>query len=291
MTSRPTRPVAASPRRLGEREDYWSLSSRPLHSLVFLLPLVLAYEIGSLLYLTDHDAGMQQTIRAKKLLDLFFSTFGVAALLITGIAMLAALLIWHVLRRDRWTVKPVVVLGMTLEAALWALPLVVLGAIVHRAAATLGVVPDGDAEGLLAAAQGAAAIPGGGVGAGAGGVGMDLLTAPWPARATIAIGAGIYEELLFRLVGIAVLHLVVKDLLQAGEQAARFIAIAGTSVAFALYHDVTLPGGGVQWPAFIFFFCAGVYFGTIYLARGFGIVVAVHAIYDLIALVLLPGPG
>ena len=38
-----------------------------------------------------------------------------------------------------------------------------------------------------------------------------------------------------------------------------------------------------------FFLLAGLYFGGVYVWRGFGIVVAVHAIYDLVA--LLAGSG
>jgi len=257
------------------REDYWWLSSRPLHGLVFLLPLVLLYELGSLLYLTDVKAGMQQTIRAKKLLDVFFSTFGVAGMLATGIAMLVVLLMWHILSRDRWQVRPLVLVGMALEAALWAIPLVVFGAIFQRATFML--------DPAASLAMGPASLPvcvasGGG----------DLWAFGWQARATVAIGAGIYEELLFRLVGIALLHFLVADVLQAGKRLAQVVAVVGSAVAFGFYHDVSLPGGGVAWPALIFFVVAGLYFGAIYLWRGFGIVVATHAIYDLIALVILP---
>lgn len=275
-------------RRRRGAEDYWSLSARPLHSLVFLLPLVLLYELGALLYLTDPSAGVQQTIRAKKLLDVFFNTFSVAGLLVSGLAMLVVLLLMHVLSRDRWQVRPVVILGMLMEAALWALPLVVLGGIFQRAAAILAPAAELAQAGSagcagLAMGDGAGLIPLAGSG-----VPAPMLSLPWQARLTIALGAGLYEEFLFRLVAIAMLHMAVKDLLQMGGMPARAVAILGSALAFAMYHDVAAPGGGIQWNALLFFVAAGLYFGTIYLSRGFGIVVAAHAIYDVIALVILP---
>jgi hypothetical protein len=256
--------------------DYWSLSAKPLHSLVFLIPLVLLYELGALLYLTDPSAGIQQTIRAKKVLDLFFQSMGVVGLLVSGLAMLLVLFIMHLLARDKWTIKPAVLLGMALEAALWALPLVVLGTLVQRAGAMLAPA----AVAMDPAQNGTAA----------------MLALPWQARLTISLGAGIYEELLFRLIAIATIHLIVRDLLRFSEPIARAAAIVGSALLFAVYHDVTLPGSGgglgglagVQWGPALFYFAAGLFFGVIYVARGLGIVVATHAFYDVIALIVLP---
>lgn len=244
--------------------DYWLLSARPLHALALLTPLVLLYELGSLLYLTDLRHGEMRTIKAKNLLADFMQVFGVAGLLAPGVAMLVVLLFWHMLSRDRWQVRPLILLGMVLEAALWTLPLVVFGALLKQAAASAG----------LWAAAGA----------------DDLSNLSWQARATISLGAGLYEELVFRLVAIALLHFAARDVLQLSEKVSRIVAIGGSAVAFALYHRVTLAGGDLNWPALVFYTAAGVYFATLYLYRGFGVVVATHALYDLMVLVLLrPG--
>lgn len=273
-TSRPTTPSRSLARPA--RDDYWALSSRPWHTFLFLLGFVLLFEAGSLIYLTDERSGIQHTIRAKRLLEIFFLNFGVAGFMVTGLAMLTVLLIWHVLSKDRWTVRPVVLAGMTLEAALWALPLLVFGQIFQRAATALSPGPalDGAALGAVFALPRLAEGP------------ASLLQMPWQARATIAIGAGIYEELLFRLVGIAVLHFIVRDLLQSKEFIARVIAVVGTAAAFAAYHDVSMLGPADKWAALGFYFSAGAYFGVIYVGRGFGIVVAAHAVYDILALVV-----
>ena len=111
---------------------------------------------------------------------------------------------------------------------------------------------------------------------------MDQIAAlPWQGRAAVAIGAGLYEEMLFRMVAIAGLHFVLVDLLGVKETPGRVTAIALAALAFALYHQDA--------SGFPFYLLAGLYFGGIYVWRGFGIVVAVHAIYDLVALLAAPG--
>ncbi len=241
---------------------YWALSMRPLHMLAFLAPLVVFYEIGSILHLTTSEAGERQTILAERLLGEFFELFGAVGLMLPGAALLTVLLIWHILLGDRWRIRPGVLGGMTLESLAWTMPLLVLAAIHSNAA-----------EHVAAAAPDPAA---------------GLASLQWQARLTIAIGAGLYEEMLFRLVLIALLHTVFADLLRLGQGAAAALAVAGAAVAFGLYHNTTLPSGATDWPKLLFLTAAGGYLGAVYILRGFGIVAGTHAMYDIMVLVLLP---
>ena len=104
--SRPPRPPPhpRPPRHAGHRapEPYARASKAPLHVLVFLLPLVIAYEIGSALYLSGAGGAPAETIRATKILSRFFESFGAAGLYLPGVALVAVLLIWHVLERRPW---------------------------------------------------------------------------------------------------------------------------------------------------------------------------------------------
>lgn len=252
--------------------DYWRLSARPLHALVFLLPVIVLYEAGSLIYLAPD--GQAQTIRAQGMLRAFFDWFGVAGLMAPGVAVVVVLLLWHLIARDRWRVRGAVLLGMALESALWSLPLVVFGALVQRAAA------------LVQTASGAAGTAGTG--------GLYALT--WEGRLTISLGAGVYEELLFRMVGMALIHLLCKDVLQLSERTARVVAVVGSALAFGLYHDqsfaslASAPGpvvAGLNLLPLGFYTASGVYFACLYQARGFGIVVGAHAVYDILVLVIL----
>lgn len=254
----------SAPARRREHEGYATVSTRPLHILVFLLPLIILHEIGSAFYLSDGAGRTVETIRAHRMLDGFFQVFGVGALYLPGALLVVALLVWHLLLRDRWRVSIPVLATMLAESALWTIPLVVLAQIVSSAApgapelASLALLAESDAH--APAERSASAL------------------------LTLSIGAGLYEELLFRMLGIALLHFVLADLLGLRPKPAGALAVFGSAVAFAVYH--LGPGESIQWAVFIFQFLAGLYFGAIYVWRGFGIVVAVHALYDVVALVL-----
>lgn len=251
------------------REDYGFLSTRPLHILVFLLPLVAAYEIGSAFFLARDQAGAARTIRAERLLSSFFEMFGAGGLYLPGFLLVVVLFIWHVLTRDKWRIRWAVPAWMGVESIFWTMPLLVIGQMVFR----LFQAPPQ----LIVLASAGAPI---------GEAPLGALSRP--ALATIAVGAGLYEELLFRLVGIAMVHAIAADVLRIKDGPAKAIAVFLSAAGFAFYHDVMLPTGGIDPARLAMFTLAGLYFGTIFVFRGFGIVVAVHALYDLAVLVLLP---
>jgi len=64
---------------------------------------------------------------------------------------------------------------------------------------------------------------------------IDRVTS-WQAGMVFSIGAGIYEELLFRLIGIALLHMLFVDFLALPEKVGGAAAIGVSAVAFAMYH-------------------------------------------------------
>lgn len=301
--ARPRNAGKAGPKVDPWRDDYWTLSRLPLHAVVFLIPLIVLYELGSVYYLRDPAAGLTTQIRAESLLNLFFESFGVLGAMVPGISLAVVLLVLHMIRRDRWAVRPMVVTGMYLESAVWVLPLIVLAAVVTDAAARVHAGAPGGSELTDALA------------AQTGGAGDGLRSMSLPARATVAVGAGVYEELLFRLILIAGLDALLGLVVQ--SRATRTVAcVVLTSLAFAAYHDASfrpdaMTGGSgffsvvhtlmhdgpaaalarVYWGRAVFFFVAGVYFSCIYMARGFGVVVGTHAAYDLAVLVLFAGRG
>lgn len=245
-------------------ETYWTLSSGPFHSLLLLAPLVVAYEIGSILHLTDPSEGERRSIHAENLLGDFFQLFGLAGLFLPGIALLTVLAVWHLLSGARSRVNFPVITGMAAEAAAWTIPLVVLSALHHSA---------------VTAAASMAALAGADAGLG------EL---SWQARLTISIGAGLYEEMLFRLVGITFLHFLLADLLRLNGRLATGLAVGGAALAFALYHQSVLTPTGLDVAQLVFYTVAGAYLGAIFVFRGFGIAVATHTFYDILVLVLLP---
>jgi hypothetical protein len=96
------------------------------------------------------------------------------------------------------------------------------------------------------------------------------------------VGAGIYEEVLFRL-GLFSLAVMLLRLALLPKAIAVPIAAIGASIAFAAAHHL---GPNRDWPidpvVFGFRAAAGLYFTTLYVARGFGVAVGAHAGYDVL---------
>jgi len=239
---------------------YWERAQRPLQSLFFLLPLLIAYELGTVLFTPGTE------IFAESILGQVFDRLGATGVYLPPLVVIAVLLGWHIARRDRWALEPRLWGGMLIESILLTIPLLVLSFVINREVA--------------AAPAPAAAL-----------AGADQINQySWQAKMVLSIGAGIYEELLFRLVAIAVLHMVLVDILGISNRNGALIAVVLAALAFALYHPLETyvpwrwsPG---MWNDFIFYMIAGLYFAGVYVLRGFGIVVAVHAFYDVVVLSL-----
>ncbi len=230
---------------------YWERTQWPLQSLYFLLPLLIAYEIGTALW----TAGT--TILAQSLLGRFFEMFGATGVYLPGLLVVVVLLVWHLQRKDPWQPEPKLLCGMLIETVFLTMPLLMLTLVLSREVALA----------LHALAPG-----------------VDDYS--WKAQMVLSIGAGIYEELLFRLIGIALLHLLLVDFLALPSKVGGWGAVLITALAFALYHRFDsynpMVWSNSDWSRFIFYTLSGVYFAGIYITRGFGIVVGVHALYDVV---------
>lgn len=237
---------------------YAHLSTRPLHMLCFLAPFLALYEIGSLLYLRQPSKGLIETISARSIFAGFFDAFGIASFHIPPIALCVILLLWHIFERDPWGVRPKVLAGMLAESLVWTLPLLAFGLLFESGRPAMQT--DG---GVLAGLS-------------------------WQARLTLSAGAGIYEELLFRLILITGVHFVVVDLLHGTKGVGFTIGAVVSAIAFALYHNISHPGGGVDLAVLAYYTLAGMYLAALFIFRGFGMPVAAHAFYDAVVLVALP---
>ncbi len=95
------------------------------------------------------------------------------------------------------------------------------------------------------------------------------------------LGAGVYEETLFRLILVPVLFVSLKCL-QMPQVLASALAVTGSALLFALAHHAGSPGEPFTWFAFIFRWMAGVFFAWVFVLRGFGIAVGTHTMYDIL---------
>ncbi len=243
---------------LSHSDGYFAASRRPLPTLAFLLPLILAYEVCLALVLRSGDGLQTNTVEAHRQLLAFFTRVGIApggGLHLGGIVIVVVLIIWHFLSRDRWRFSFGTIAGMAAEAFALAIPLLLLGSLISRgvpAAGTSGAFND-----------------------------LDLLS-----KMAISVGAGLYEELGFRMILIAALHTLLVDVGRLPHRFGIGLAIVVSAIAFTTYHDLNGPDGTPSARRVIFLLIAGLYFGLIYATRGFGIVVGTHAIYDILTVLL-----
>lgn len=264
---------------------YFTLSQQPLQILAFLLPLIIAYELGTWRYVQDPATGKVSIIQisAYQQLNSFFELFGIPAAVwyLPGLALIAILVVQHVIQRHSWTIHVGVPLVMFIEAVALAVPLLVLDNLIRRLIGPEGLMHFTDEFGTAAFATAPPASSGAAMQVKA------LGQMAWQTRLVLSIGAGLYEELLFRMVIMLVLHTVCVSVCKWSGRTAVIVAVVGSSLAFTFYHPAWYSDGLVPYLA-VFYFLCGVYFAALYASRGFGIVAGTHAAYDIIVIVILP---
>lgn len=242
----------AKRRQAGFAVGYLAESERPWVSLIFLAPFVIAYQLYATGWLTpaqgiSPSVGVQ--ITAFLLVEQFFALFGASGACLPPVALIALLLLAHFLRRDpcRFHVKSLLLMGI--ESIGWALPLLAMGWLLAR------FLPLGTGLGRSASVL-------------------------------LALGAGIYEEMIFRLAGVTLLNLLIVRLFHARPKPAAVLIVLTSGIVFALYHYLS-PAETFRARTFLFRATAGAYFGLLYLLRGFGVTAGSHAAYDLVVVSLL----
>jgi membrane protease YdiL (CAAX protease family) len=236
------------------RGDYWQQSRRPLASLAFVTPLLVCYEVG-VLCLGPQAMRNGADIWLRQLLDLLgFSQYFLLPL--TTVAVLAG---WHYLTRDPWRLSPSTLYTKLAECAILALALVVVARV---QANVLSLVTSQPPPAVVHASLG--------------GMLENIFR-----RFVGFMGAGIYEELLFRLM----LLPAVAWLLRLCGCAPAWSLAGGaviTSLVFAGAHHLGTLGEPFQWYAFLFRTIAGLFFAALFIYRGFGIAAGTHAAYDML---------
>jgi len=262
MAAKSSPPPAASPSPLRlALEDYWRQSRRPLASLAFVVPLLVLYE-GGVLLLGPQAVRNGADVWLRQLLDLA----GMSQYFLLPVLTIGLLLAWHHVARDRWQLSVGVLYGMLIECAALGLLLVGIARFEGLVAHGMLVAPT-DQGTTLAVAWGLA-------GRGA-----------FVGRMLGFVGAGVYEEMLFRLLLLPPVAIFAKQL-GAQPHLRTVAAVVLTSVVFALAHYVGPYGEPFDAFTFGFRLTAGAIFAVIFVCRGFGIAAGTHALYDIFVSVL-----
>ena len=104
-------------------------------------------------------------------------------------------------------------------------------------------------------------------------------------QVTLAIGAGIYEEFLFRVLLIAGLSGILGFVFMWDKTFKNIIAVVLSGGIFSAFHFMGEYGDFFSMELFLIRFFAGLILGVLYMYRGFGITGYTHSIYDLIVLI------
>jgi hypothetical protein len=249
--------TASTPRRsplARLAEGYWAESRQPLASLVFIAPLLVVYEAGVLVLGPERVRN-----GADAWLRWLLERLGFGQYFLLPILTVCLLLAWHHTTRRPWRLSGRIFYGMAGECVLLAICLRLLSQL----------------QGMLLEILADPTFPAGEAGHFRLSIGARI------GDAVGFLGAGIYEELLFRLI---LLSLVVWGLgrLKAQPRTSMVAGVLLTSFLFAAAHYVGPSGYELDCYSFFFRFLAGVFFSILFLYRGFGIAAGAHAGYDIL---------
>ena len=103
----------------------------------------------------------------------------------------------------------------------------------------------------------------------------------------LSLGAGLYEELFFRVLLVSLFIWIFSKWFGAKSWASYISAILLSAVLFSAVHYTGNMGDPFTMSSFLFRFLFGVILNGIYVWRGFGVAAWTHALYDVIIITFL----
>jgi hypothetical protein len=237
--------------------SYWRQSRAHRYSLLFALPLLVAYEV--LAAVLGH--GETQAIRngADVLLkSAFIALLGAQGPLVFG-ALLIGVSLWLVIRDMRAhgrQLSPRIFAGMMAESIVLALALgIVVSSITTRVLAPFAALTQTSMQEL--------------------GLWTQLM---------VSLGAGLYEELLFRVLLVGTIATLGTRWFGWRPGTADVVAVGTGAIVFSAFHYLGPFGDPLEAGSFTFRLIAGIFFSALFVTRGFGITAWTHALYDVFLL-------
>ena len=237
--------------------EYLRVSRSATYGFLSAIPLFLGYEVLMVLGRSSVQ------VSAEKWLKDGLSRFGVVGHLALGLGvLLVGVLIMIAERPKEVPIKPGYLGGIVGESLLWT-PFfaVATGWLVHKAMPQAALWP-------LAATL----------------TQQNRLT-----RVGLALGAGVYEELLFRVLLVGGMCWLGSQAFPKHRTAVRVTTACVGAFVFSLIHYIGPLGDPVGFNttfiySFLFRYIAGLLLNTLYLVRGFGVAAWTHAWYDVMVL-------
>lgn len=228
---------------------YWRYSKSPFYSLLFTLPMLISYEV--LIFSYNHSDIIGLRNGADILFRQFFGMFNIYGFYLVGFLVLSALLIAYYFNNRREgnpEFRFQFFILMILESLLFALLMYV---IVDKIGDALLSVPTDRGK-------------------------KELIV--------LALGAGVYEEFIFRVVLISGFTFFLKDILRLRAVTSMVVAISAAALIFSLFHYLGSLGDVFDIQTFLVRLVAGIFLSLLYVLRGYGIAAYTHTIYDFIVI-------
>ncbi len=241
----------SDPRRRGDRtarESQGGLNAYLRESrglalgLFYIVPLVALYEVGLIV------SGSRWRNGADVLFKGLFEVFGPYGVPVLNVTFLAACLAAMIVLVRRGVRVGLYYPPMVLEAAFYG---VTLGPVVNLL--RQGILP-------LSMAEGDEDLV------------IDLI---------LSVGAGVYEEIFFRLILLSWVYLVLARWLGLRPPGAAAISILVSAAAFSAFHYIGPEADSLETASFAFRFLGGVILGALFALRGLAVAVYAHTFYDV----------
>ena len=225
--------------------SYFSASRDLFTSVVLIMPLFIVYQVGILA-----TGGLKNGVDfVTNILSLAFGGNVVWYIPFNLVVMLGFAVALSALRK-RGQFAPRLIPWMLLESGVYA---ILLGSVVVAMMNLLGL------GGLLAA-------------------GGRMAEMTFVDKLVMSAGAGLYEEIVFRLLLMGGMFLGLTRALGVNSVVATVVAIVCSSVIFSAAHHIAEP---FTMSAFTFRIFAGVLFAVVFRARGLAVAAYTHCFYDV----------
>lgn len=257
--------------------EYARVTRSGTYSFLAALPLFVAYEILILLVNTPGEAAVR--VGADVWIKQILSLVGATRMFWVGVVVLVVgigIVLFE--RKRRLPIRPAWFGWMLLESVLYAVIVAMLvsqvisglfyGIAVQPAVSPV-LLPDATAWAGFVPDAGALGVQDAGTQA----IGLPRMLA-------LSLGAGLYEELVFRVILVTGLAWV---LTRTGAKSGRAYVVAALvgAVIFSAVHYIGAYGDPFTLASFSFRFLFGLALNGLYLARGFGVAAWTHALYDV----------
>jgi len=273
--------------------SYLERTSRPIYAIVFLLPFIVFYELGVIFSNTKLLEGSAVLVVAFVWLQKFLLSLGFSnklALAAPPLVVVVILVALQLTSQKKWSFQFRDIFPMTGECIVLAVPLIVLILFLSSSPELQNHPEHFDTSAELIGHRAVVKCSSVAEGSGEQDDRKSLLV-----NIIAGIGAGIYEELVFRLILICALMIVFQDFLRFDHNKSIILSVFISAALFSAHHHIDFLNGQLnpQDPFNLLRFCfrslAGIYFAALFAIRGFGITAGTHAFYNIIAVSINAG--